>query len=264
MNFSRLSGAILTLTFLAISANANPSTLYTLSYNFAVDNATGNPTVAGGGAAAQLNGNNIEIFCVDFAHTIWVPYGPPTYPGYTVNLSNLTNGSDLSLTRFGGVSSWTSVAIAGDAADSTIINNATTALDRYQMAAYLVTQYHTLDTPTDDAYNEGIQAAIWTLMDPAGYPTALPSNIGNPAPELQAAAQWFASSTNDKSFLTNFQIVSDTAMYNCGAGALCGGFQEQLFDPVMPAVPEPRGQMLVLLGVLSLCAFKYQRSLKRS
>jgi hypothetical protein len=254
MNLSRLCGAILTLLFLTIRADANPSTLYTLSYNFPID---GN----GGGAAATLNNVNIEIFCDDFAHQIWVPYGPPTYPGYTVNVSSLSSGSNLSLTRFGGVTSWTSVNIAGDAADSNTINNAN-ALARYQMAAYLTMQYHMSDSPTNDPYNNGIQEAIWTLLDPAV--AGVPQNIGSPTVGLQQAAQWYANPNSNKSFLTDFRIISDTAMQTCGTGPTCG-FQEQLFDPMpMPTVPEPRGQLLVILGLLSLCAFKYQRSWTRS
>src|SRR6202049_5099137 len=113
MNLSRLSGAIITLSFLAIQADANPVTLYTLANNFPLDG-------GGGGDSATLNNynnvpsQNIEMFCDDFAHNIWVPYGPPVYTGYTVNVSNITAGG-LGSTRFGGVTSWTSVNIAGDA-----------------------------------------------------------------------------------------------------------------------------------------------------
>src|ERR1700680_70847 len=260
MNLSRLSGAILTLLFLAIEANANPN-LYTLSYNFPIY-LTGVNAYGGGASATLNNGNtnlNVEIFCDDFAHQIWVPYGPPTYPGYLgVNVSPLSAGS-LGNTRFGGVNNWTSVNIAGDATDSNTINSATNALARYQMVAYLITQYHTLDNPTNDPYNNGIQEAIWTLMDPTAIdPTSsvvtLP-NIGDPTTGLQHAAQWYANPNSDKSFLANFRIISDPAMYNCGIGELCTGFQEQLYQDV-PAVPEPRGQLLIILGLLSLCAFR--------
>lgn len=262
MNLSRLCGAILTILFIAIKANANPSTLYTLSNNFPLDS-------GGGGDAALLNNVSIEMFCDDFAHNIYVPYGPPVYPGYVVNVSNLSSGSNLSLTRFGGVTSWTSVNIAGDATDSNTINNAN-ALGRYQMVAYLITQYHLSDTPTNDPYNDGIQEAIWTIMDPTiGDPTVnapvLP-NIGNPTSALEQAAQWYTNPNSNKSFLSDFQIISQASMYNCVAGGeMCSGFQEQLYDPLpMPTVPEPRGLSLVILGLLSLCAFKYQRSWKRS
>jgi hypothetical protein len=269
MNLSRLCGAILTLLFFGIKADANPSTLYTLSYNFPISGNGAGPS--GGGASASLNGVNVEIFCDDFAHQIWIPYGPPAYTGYTdVNVSSLTTGSDLSLTRFGGVTSWTAVNLAGDATDSNTINNAN-ALARYQMAAYLVMQYHLQDVPTDDPYNDGIQEAIWTLMDPTGLtatvdpsasPTTLP-NVGDGTSALKQAAQWYTNANSDKSFLASFHILSENVMYNCGVDLKCGGFQEQLFDPV-GAVPEPRGQLFILLGLLCLCAFRYQRSLKRS
>ena len=267
MNLSRLCGAIITLSFLAIQADANPITLYTLSNNFPLDGG------AGGDSATLNNYNNvpsqnIEMFCDDFAHDIWVPYGPPTYPGYTVNVTSLSSGS-LSLTRFGGVTSWTSVNIAGDAIDSNTINNAN-ALARYQMAAYMVAQYHLSDTPANSPYNDGIQEAVWTLLDPItadptlNPPVPLP-NIGDPTSALKQAAQWYANPNSDKSFLASVRIISDATMYNCGAGQLCGGFQEQLDGPMLTStVPEPRGQLLVILGLLSLCAFKYQRSWKRS
>lgn len=267
MNINRLAGAILTLLFLGIKADANPSTLYTLSYNFPISGSGTGP--AGGGALASLNnGPSIEIFCDDFAHTIWVPYDPPTYTGYTdVNESSITTGSDLSLTRFGGVTSWTTVTLAGDTTDSSTINNAN-ALARYQMAAYLVMQYHLGDVPSDNSYNDGIQEAIWTLMDPTGLsadstasPAALP-NIGNATTALEDAAQWYANPESDKSFLTNFHVLSENVMYSCGTDLKCGGFQEQLFDPLMTSTPEPRGQLLVILGLLSLCAFKCRRNSK--
>jgi hypothetical protein len=270
MNLSRPCGAILTLLFLAIEANANPN-LYTLSYNFPLY--VNGVNAYGGGASATLNnGNtnlNIEIFCDDFAHQIWVPYGPPTYPGYLgVDVTALSPSSDLSHTRFGNVKSWTSVNIAGDATDSNTINSAN-ALGRYQMVAYLIQQYHTLDNPTNDPYNNGIQEAIWAIMDPTTTDPnssilTLP-NIGDPTSGLKQAAQWYANANSDKSFLANFQIISDPAMYNCGIGELCTGFQEQLFDPpANPAtVPEPRGQLLIILGLLSLCAFRYQKNWNR-
>jgi hypothetical protein len=268
MNLSRLCGAIITLSFLAIQADADQIFLYTLSNNLPMDG-------GGGGDAAILHDAttgtnvNIEMFCDDFAHNIWVPYGPPVYSGYTVNVSTLSSGG-LGSTRFGGVTSWTSVNIAGDATDSNTINNATSALARYQMAAYMVNQYHLADIPTNDPYNNGIQQAIWTLLNPtAADPTLSPAaplpNIGDPTSALKQAAQWYANPNSDKSFLASIRIISDATMYNCGVGQLCTGFQEQLDGPMLtPTVPEPREQLLVILGVLCLCAFKYQRNWKRS
>jgi len=268
MNLSRLSGALLTLVIFGINANATSNTLITLSNDFKINgNGTG-PN--GGGTSALLNGVNIEIFCDDFAHSMWVPYGPPTYTGYTdVNISNLTNGSDLSLTRFGGVTSWQTVTISGDATDSSTINSAG-ALARYQMAAFLVMQYHLSDTPSDNAYNEGIQEAIWTLMDPTGLsadPTATPNtlpNIGDGTNALKLAAQWYSNPESDKSFLANFQILTEASVYSCGTDLKCGGFQEQLYDPMMTATPEPRAQLFVVLGLLGFCAIRYQKKCKKA
>jgi len=130
------------------------------------------------------------------------------------------------------------------------------------MVAYLITQYHLADNPSNNSYNDGIQEAIWTLMDPTGVGAALP-NIADPTSALKEAAQWYANPNSNKSFLADFRIISDTAMQTCGTGLGCG-FQEQMFDPMMGTVPEPRGQLLVLLGLLGVFAFRYQRNWKRS
>jgi len=261
MNLSRISGTILTLLFLTLKASASPETLVTLSSNYPLND-------NGGGTSALLNGVSVELFCDDFAHQIWAPYS-----GYTANVSTLTNGSDLSLTRFGTVTSWTTVNVAADAVAggdatnandatySSVINNAN-ALARYQMAAYLVTLYQPSQGPANNPYNNGIQEAIWTLMDPTPY-WGLPS-AGDATTALRSAAQWYSDPGSDKSFLSQFEIISDTQMYGCGVGAAqCGGFQEQLYMAAgttnhdTPTVPEPRAQLLVILALLGFYAFRY-------
>jgi len=248
MNPTRRVAVIASLVFSAAVMSATATTLNTVSVNFALD---GN----GGGATGILNGTQtVEMFCIDFANEIWVPYE------YTVNLTTPTSGADLSHTRFGGVTNWTSINIAGDVTDSTVINNAN-ALGRYQMVAYLTALYHLGDTPANNSYNNGIQEAIWEILNPAD--ALNPPGIASSTTALQAAANWYANTTTvaRDSFLANFQIISDVNMTtaNCSAGAKCGGFQEQMHpDPNAPVVPEPRSQALVLLGAFSLCAVAYR------
>jgi hypothetical protein len=242
---TRWSAAVAVLSFLAIGAHANPVQLDTQSYNFQLSG-------GGGGASATLGSNqNIQIFCVDFANEIYVPH-----TGYSAYLSTLTDGSDLSKTRFGSNSSWTTVTIddgdSDDAADSAIINSAD-ALDRYQMAAFLVTQYQV--GQGSNASNNGIQAAIWAILDPSSSGAA--PSYANDNNALELAAAWFSNPNSDKSFLANFRIVSDSKMTSDGPGnPLTGGFQEQL-----TMVPEPRAAVWILIVLLSICAVPLRKVL---
>lgn len=249
------AGALLICVSGAIYAGTH--TLDTTSYNFQLNN-------GGGGASAVLDGSTkIEIFCNDFAHSITVPHS-----NYSANLSSLTSGSDLSKTRFGGNTSWATITInddgidggSNDAADSAIINGAT-ALGRYQMATFLVSQYN---LPAGNTLsNNGIQRAIWWLLDPVGSATP-PSLTSNSFDSLESAAEWYQTTGGNtgsaarNTFLAGYRIVSDSTMYSCGAGkALCGGFQEQI-DPVA-AVPEPRQFAFMLGGLLFLCSVKLRK-----
>ena len=246
----RLMSAISAFFFLTIAASANPNRLDTVSYNFALGD-------GGGGSSALLNlTQSIEIFCVDFANTIIVPHNM-----YSANLSTITSGSDLSLTRFGGNTSWRTITIADDgtdggsddAADSAILN-AAGALARYQMAAYLVSQYNL--GAGNNAANNGIQSAIWAILDPSSF--ALAPVTADPSEALESAAGWFSSTTAAArdAFLANYRVVSDATMTHCGAPGtpLCLGFQEQI-----TTVPEPRNVAWVLMGVLGLCAIAFRR-----
>jgi hypothetical protein len=222
---------------LAPVLSANPVVFDTQSYNFALDG-------GGGGEQALLGSQSVETFCVDFNNEIWVP------GNYTAYLSTLTNGSDLSNTRFGSNTSWETITLSDgnpdDATDSAIINDAD-ALGRYQMAAFLITQYQT--GQGSNAYNNGIQAAIWDILDPSSYGSA--PNYANPDAALELAAAWYGNPDSNTSFLSNFVIISDPSMTSGGPGnPLQGGFQEQLAE-----LPEPREIAWVPAGLLVLGVF---------
>src|SRR5205807_1723182 len=177
------------------------------------------------------------------------------HTGYSAVLTPLTStGFDASGTRFGNNGSWRTVTVADDgtdggaddAADSAIIN-AANALGRYQMAAFLVSQYNVAAGNT--ASNNGIQTAIWQILDPSSY--SLASFNADPSDALEHAAVWFntTSSAARDSYLMNYNIVSDTTMTSCGPVA-CGGFQEQIAS--VPAVPEPATLPLAATRITSL------------
>jgi uncharacterized protein YccT (UPF0319 family) len=109
------------------------------------------------------------------------------------------------------------------------------------MAAYLVTQYFFLgDHPVansvhSDSVSRGIQEAIWTLLDANGENFTPPSEslqagqTGAVTTYLTAAANWLQN--GDRSFLSQFSIVTDASMRSLNTGV-----QELLqYTPV----PEP-------------------------
>lgn len=226
---------------------AAPFTLDTISRNFPLAN-------EGGGISASLDGGNVELFDVDFGNEIVVP------ASYSANETLLSAaGFTASTTRFGQNTSWRTVSVADDgvdggaddAADSAIIN-ATNALGRYQMAAYLVSQYNL--GAGGNAANNGIQTAIWELLNPTSYSLA-PFNA-DPSEALERAAVWFitTSSAGRDSYLADYRVLSDSSMNSCGP-VLCGGFQEQIAavpEPNSAPIPEPNTVTLCVTGFIAV------------
>jgi hypothetical protein len=233
--------AFFTLVFTAGAASV-PFNVSSNGYNFPLDG-------GGGGLQATLNGATVESFCDDFLNEIFVP------SNNSANVTQMTS-SDLSKTRFGEVTSFTSITLTGGGADQTFLNGASdTAAVRYDMVAFLVSQYNRAGG--DSAANNEIQAAIWTLMDPSIYPNPKPLNPDSldVTSDLKAAADWFQGGGATAAFLSNFEIVSDASML-AGTSASgwvgIGGFQEQIVE-----TPEPRaiaGMLggLLIIGVMML------------
>jgi hypothetical protein len=252
-------GHLANITILALACfsvlKASPHQLDTISYNFMLAG-------GGGGSAAKLDKSlDIEIFCVDFANEIIVP--KTNY--YSANLTSITSsGFNATTTRFGSNTSWRTVTIADDAVDggsddvvdSGIINGATNALGRYQMAAYLVSQYNR--PAGNNTANNGIQTAIWKILNPSIYSAAPVSADASAA--LEQAAVWYNTTiTADRdSYLANYRIVSDSTMTACGL-VLCGGFQEQI-----TVVPEPKYVGLLLMGLFALFSIRLRKASMRT
>jgi hypothetical protein len=249
MKSQSIFGAGFALLFISLGASAGTLILTPTSYNFQLAG-------GGGGASATLNGAPVEIYCDNFADDIYVP------SDNSANVTTLGTGVSLSDTRFGGVSDtgWTTITLSDgnttlDNADDQFFNDpngstpeaGSTALVRYEMVAYLVSLYNVSQGAS--TANNGIQEAIWTLMDPAADgPVINPSGV-NPDSYLEQAVTWYDSMSGNQtalnSFLSQFEVVSDSNMtFSNGLGI--GGFQEQI---VM--TPEPRGGIWMLVGLLA-------------
>ncbi len=228
------------------------------------------PTVSGyGGGFAGTIVNNAtnqsylaELFCVDFSNDVSLP------STNSVNVTAIAAGTQFTDdTRFGDVTSWRPVQdyLPGGLTLSTsvenIINDAT-ALQRYEMAAYLVSNYSFFSqaSPSSDNYygdatNRGIQSAIWAILDPTSdlyLPPSSRSDSGNLILWLTNAADWLSQDANTaagEQLLSQFRIVSDAQIAG-SANPTQVGIQEFLtVDPV----PEPRFYAVLavaLAGVL--------------
>ena len=240
MIIKSILGAGYALLFSALAATAGTVPLDVTSYNFVLAG-------GGGGSAATLNGTSVEIFCDDFANDLDAP------SNHQGNVTDLSTNPDLSVTRFGGVASnaWTTITLndgaAVDAQDNSFFNtgSGTSALARYEMAAYLVSLYNVGKGAT--ASNNEIQEAIWTIMDPKAEGGVIDSDV-NATTYLEQAATWYTSMNANQSalnsFLSKFEIVSSAQMtFKDGLG-ICG-FQEQI---VM--TPEPRQGVWLILPML--------------
>jgi len=231
----------------ATSASAGSVPLVVGTYNFALDG-------GGGGAQATLNGATVEIFCDDFDNDIYVP------STNSANVTPLSTSANLDETRFGDVlsSQWTSISLtAGGAAstDDAFFNSGagSAAPARYDMVAYLVSQYN-LAAGSNTSNNE-IQEAIWTLMDPTAEGAVIDPTV-DPTIYLEQAAAWYTGGGASNSFLSQFEVVSDSTMSLPGGGVGVGGFQEQI---VFTPAPEPRASSWILIGVFGLAGFLLQR-----
>jgi hypothetical protein len=249
MKSKSIFGAGLALLFITVGAQAG--TLILNSYNFQLAG-------GGGGASATLNGASVEVYCDNFADEIFVP------STNSANITTLGTSANLNETRFGNVAptGWTTITLndgntALDTADDNFFNDpngstpeaGSTALVRYELAAYLVSLYNV--GQGNSTSNNEIQEAIWTIMDPAAEgPVIDPSGV-SPDSYLEQAVSWYNSMSGNQtalnSFLSRFEIVSDPSMTGLRSGVGVGGFQEQI---VMTPTPEPRQGVLLLLGLL--------------
>lgn len=246
----RQAARVAALAVLAIGV-ANADRLDTYSYNFQVDN-------GGGGASAVLNLTTpLEIYCDDFNNDIFVPV-----QNYSATVSTITS-TTLGATRFGQLNAadfrTVSFTDPDNDNDAAVINSAD-AYARYEMVAYLVSQYNFAGQ--GNAYNDGIQLAIWEIMDPTAYGTPNLFAPGvDPSAALEKAADWYSGYGSDDTSragsIKNYRIVSDSTMVctRLASGAcnpdapLVGGFQEQI-----TYLPEPAAAIPLAFGLIGIFA----------
>jgi hypothetical protein len=114
-----------------------------------------------------MNGSPVTLFCVDIANSVHFNQV------WQANISTITNGSNLSNTRYGSLPS---------------------GLALYQQAAWLINQF-----PTHSADYVNLQYALWNLFNPSLAPDSAGSNSW-----LALAAANFGSVS-----FGNFRVVTN-------------------------------------------------------
>jgi hypothetical protein len=212
-----------------------------------------NGTVAPSGA--MVNGTDVFLYCVDFENDVYIPSQV-----YTANITPITNGSNLSNTVYGRTSSaWA----PGDQAlpinftvnsftDTTGSFTPASGLQRYQMAAWLISQYSALN-----ADKNAIQDAIWTALEvtpPSGETgPKFPAITGKTKTDMnlllsEAADYVSAPDTSAKEdFFSEFKVVTQIAPIY-----LHSPNQIQEF---MIINPEPAAMAILVAGIFGVLAW---------
>jgi hypothetical protein len=231
-------GALLNVSVTVSSDPPNPE--YPVSFGFGT----------GGGFAATVDGYNTIVWCVDSEEDISFP------TSYQADLVALpTVGTNASYVQYGNVSSW---SLAADY---------NTALFRYEVAAYLVSEYEGFPNgpSSSDLNDQELQTAAWEMM----YNSSVSSSItfgdvqdGDGAFDTSDESQIATDISNAETCVLNDNAPgcspfnpSDFAVLSgpvTSAGNLTsGGYQTYLVD--LTPVPEP-SSIVLLLGALSICA----------
>jgi hypothetical protein len=181
------------------------------------------------GGAVNASGNleggtSLFVYCIDSQNTVDIPSGV-----YDANISLITNGANLSNTRYGrSESSWDSVQ-----AQSLPINFRTgsfafgsgdsltpSVIQRYQMEGWLMEQYSTM--PATD--RTAVQDAMWQVMDvippaeavaqgtyiPPPYPAGNTPAGATVAALLSNAAEFVKNDYSD-AFFSRFMVITNAS-----------------------------------------------------
>ena len=241
--FTRWIGAIAVTLGLAAGVSAGPigqsalgidKDVQILSHTFNVLN--------GGSFYAIVDGFDTQVFCVDNQNHVYVP---DEYLADVVALSDW-DSTDQSHVRKGNNTTWPAL----DAG-----YNGATALQRYQAAAWLVSQYSAFPsgTGTANGNDQALQTAIWYLL----Y-----QGTGG-APALNSTSKGYAESALDAVFANptfgfyQWAIISGEAN---GGGRLLNSTKQTFLVQLDPSgdtpTPEPATYAFLGAGLIAMALFR--------
>jgi hypothetical protein len=200
-----------------------------------------------GGSVVNGNltgGQVITLMCIDFQNDTFIPSTV-----YSANFSSITDGSDISLTRFGGATDpvgWTFNISTFNYTGGSVSPD---ALGRYQMVAYLTSLYN-----SPGADNDAIQSAIWQIME-SNPPSTGVFIVPGSSTFLSTAAEWLAttSASAKNALLSQFRVVT-----NLPPLSVSGAYPNQIQEFLTTVTPEPAffGVLLFGMGWLFIAARK--------
>jgi hypothetical protein len=188
--------------------------------------------------------SSLLVTCVDFLNLF--SYGNR----WEVNFTKIDGTQSLANTRYGGA---TNLGGAADRFDnySTQYN----ALDRYRMAAWLTSQLP--NYLGDRLERQGIQGAIWYLLDPVGTPNA---PISSTTGFLTSRSSWLNQAittglSQDASFYSQYRVVTQV-----GVSWLGDGVRTRYQEFITTVTPEPGtwAALAVALGAVLYFARRRQ------
>ncbi len=236
--------AVWGLLWLAFSTASSATTLQ-------ITNHGSNENVNGGGEFQAVlnpgtqNAMNLNVFCVDYLNFIGsIP------DNISVNVDVLPNISD---TRYGKITTESTFSFyKGQNGDP----DAGGALQRYELAGYLVTQYN-FTTPTPSNQDYLIQDAIWNLLDINNVDHTDAAHGVTDAALKNLITNSLAALPNFHATVTVYTDTQVNARYNnCDSRYVCG---QQEYISVSSTAPEPAGLALVGGGLLMLGFFRRRK-----
>ena len=192
----RAYAGTVTMTFDAVNTNAQAFNYYIGPYQGSMDDSP------------------VNLYCVDFANEVTVG------ENWHANLSTITDGSDMSLTRYGSLDG---------------------ALQLYQEEAWLSEQF---EKQPESAWAD-IQATMWQIFNPATAPHPNP----NSSWLQQAQLNYAAADYSNFRVITNLPPLAATGQVQEFLTVLHG---DLLYKEEAVAAPEPSTCILMGLSLVGL------------